>query len=77
MNTKAQYRSTNQKVIDKLVLASPLMPAIFAVLLFIGVLSPLTWSVPGLFGKVFLASLGISIVSAYCIVSFMHDYDNQ
>jgi hypothetical protein len=63
----------NQTVSDKLKLAAPLMPPIFAIMTFIGLLSPLTWSVPGLVVKVFIAILGVSIVAAYCITGYLQD----
>lgn len=58
---------------ERLVLASPLMPAIFSILMFIGILSPVTWSVPGYLPKVFAAALVFSVVSAYCITAFVED----
>jgi membrane protein implicated in regulation of membrane protease activity len=59
---------------DTLALASPLMPVIFTVLMFIGILSPITWSQLGYFKVVIAASIGISVVSAYCITRFMEDF---
>ena len=58
---------------DKLIIGAPLMPPIVAVLMFIGILSPVTWSVSGYIYTVFAVSVAISIVSAYCIVSFMEN----
>jgi membrane protein implicated in regulation of membrane protease activity len=66
---------TQQRTIfDTLAVASPLMPVIFSVLMFIGILSPITWSQPEYFKVVFAVSAAISVVAAYCITRFMEDF---
>jgi membrane protein implicated in regulation of membrane protease activity len=51
-----------------------MMPVIFSVLMFIGILSPITWSQPEYFKVVFAVSAAISVVAAYCITRFMEDF---
>jgi membrane protein implicated in regulation of membrane protease activity len=70
-------QTSQRTVADTLILASPLMPVIFAILMFIGILSPVTWSQPGYFKIVFAASLAISVTAAYCITRFMEDFRDQ
>lgn len=72
MNTRVHYEN-RLTVIDKLVAASPLMPAIYAVLLFIAILSPLTWSTSGYLMQVVIMLIPMSVVIAYCIASFVEN----
>ncbi len=65
------------KAVKKLILSSPLIPPIFCVLMFIGILSPVTWSVKNYLPVVFMVAIGISVVSAYCITSFLEDFRNK
>jgi hypothetical protein len=50
------------------------MPVIFSLLMFIGILSPITWSQPGYFKIVFAVSVAMSVVASYCITRFMEDF---
>jgi membrane protein implicated in regulation of membrane protease activity len=67
-------RTAQRTLLDTLALASPLMPVIFVLLMFIGILSPITWSQPGYFKVVIAVSIAISVVAAYCITRFMEDF---
>ena len=61
--------------IEKLKLGLPLMPVIFIILAFISILSPLSWQIPGLLLAALVGSAVFSIVSAYCITSFLIEID--
>jgi membrane protein implicated in regulation of membrane protease activity len=67
-------RTAHRTLLDTLALASPLIPVIFTLLMFIGILSPITWSQPGYFKIVIAVSIAISVVAAYCITRFIEDF---
>jgi len=58
---------------ERLISASPLMPVFLSVFLFIGILSPLTWSVNGYLTRVFVISIALSIVCSCCVTAFIEE----
>lgn len=69
--TSPSAGSNKISIVNKLVLSSPLAIAIGSVLAFIGIMSPMTWSVYGMLPKIICAAIAIGIASAYCVTSYI------